>query len=146
MLLCLLVGARSGCWDWVGDEVWFVVESAGPALQGVCCGVTAQNSCVQIAVPAHYNLLHRPISLVSVCLLRLPPILPLGRHKGEQVNSLLRNGKPSEALSLLAEDPRLAWVKDGESGGYPIHIAAWKVRLREQCCGGGTQGGFCVHV
>ena len=33
------------------------------------------------------------------------------------MNALLKAGKPSEALELLAEDPKLAWVKDAESGG-----------------------------
>lgn len=41
---------------------------------------------------------------------------------------MLKAGQPSEALSLLSEDPKLAWIKDPESGGYAIHIAAWKVR------------------
>jgi hypothetical protein len=43
------------------------------------------------------------------------------------VSKLLRGGKPTEALALLSEDPRLAWVKDSQSGGYPAHIAAHKV-------------------
>jgi hypothetical protein len=32
------------------------------------------------------------------------------------------------ALTLLQQAPagsRLAWVRDGRSGGYPAHVAAW---------------------
>ncbi|PRW59890.1 DNA-binding SMUBP-2 [Chlorella sorokiniana] len=47
------------------------------------------------------------------------------RERGERVNALLKAGQPSQALELLADDPKLAWVKDAESGGYPLHIAAW---------------------
>lgn len=50
----------------------------------------------------------------------------------------MKGGQPSEALSLLSEDPKLAWVKDSQTGGYPIHQAAWKVGggLREKLrCG-----------
>ena len=58
----------------------------------------------------------------------MQPSRPARRLKGAQVCDLLRGGRPSEALALLAEDPRLAWVKDTRSGGYPIHLAAWKAR------------------
>lgn len=46
------------------------------------------------------------------------------------MHRLLKGGQPSEALSLLSEEPRLAWLKDTETGGYPIHLAAWKVGRR----------------
>jgi hypothetical protein len=51
------------------------------------------------------------------------------RLRGEEVFRLLKGGQPSEALSLLVEDNKLAWVKDSETGGYPVHLAAWKVRM-----------------
>lgn len=57
---------------------------------------------------------------------RAQPALPRPcRLRGERVAGLLKSGRPSEALELLVEQPELAWVKDGESGGYPIHLAAW---------------------
>lgn len=49
------------------------------------------------------------------------------RLRGQRVNELLRGGSPTEALELLSVDPKLAWVKDSQTGGYPVHIAAWKV-------------------
>ncbi|EFN54330.1 hypothetical protein CHLNCDRAFT_135566 [Chlorella variabilis] len=48
------------------------------------------------------------------------------RLRGQRVNELLRGGSPTEALELLSVDPKLAWVKDSQTGGYPVHIAAWK--------------------
>ncbi|KAL4458557.1 hypothetical protein ABPG75_013422 [Micractinium tetrahymenae] len=48
------------------------------------------------------------------------------RLRGEEVHRLLKSGRPSEALSLLSEEPKLAWVMDTETGGYPVHQAAWK--------------------
>ncbi|KAI7841910.1 hypothetical protein COHA_004438 [Chlorella ohadii] len=50
----------------------------------------------------------------------LPPDLQAvvdKRERGQRVNTLLKAGQPSEALELLADDPKLAWVKDAESGG-----------------------------
>ena len=43
------------------------------------------------------------------------------------MHQMLREGRPNEALALLADDAKLAWVKDSHSGGYPVHLAAFKV-------------------
>ena len=57
---------------------------------------------------------------------------------------LLKGGQPSEALSLLAEDNKLAWVKDSQTGGYPVHLAAWKVRPAGQGWVGGKRMQGCL--
>lgn len=44
-----------------------------------------------------------------------------------QLAQLLQNRDTDAALHLLAVDPSLAWVRDDESGGYPLHIAVWHV-------------------
>ncbi len=43
------------------------------------------------------------------------------------MSQLLRQGEPAEALQMLFDNPKLAWQKDEYSGGYPIHIATFKV-------------------
>lgn len=30
---------------------------------------------------------------------------------------------------MLSAEPSLSWVRDDESGGYPLHIAVWHVSL-----------------
>lgn len=61
-----------------------------------------------------------------------------GRERGAKVNQLLRQGEPAEALQMLFDEPRLAWQKDEHSGGYPVHLATWKVRGRDSA---GTNSG-----
>lgn len=67
----------------------------------------------------------------------LPARLPACRERGQRVNALLKAGKPSEALELLAEDPKLAWVKDAESGGgcgRLMTTGSWGCRHRMPPC------------
>lgn len=40
---------------------------------------------------------------------------------------LLQEGAGRQAAALLEEERALAWIRDDESGGFPIHIACWKV-------------------
>lgn len=49
------------------------------------------------------------------------------------MSQLLRQGEPAEALQMLFDDPKLAWQKDEFSGGYPVHIATWKVGGSAAC-------------
>ena len=49
------------------------------------------------------------------------------RERGMQLAQLLQSRDTDAALGLLAADPLLAWVRDDESGGYPLHIAVWHV-------------------
>ncbi len=51
------------------------------------------------------------------------------RERGAKVSQLLRQGQPAEALQMLFDSPKLAWQKDEYSGGYPIHIATFKVTV-----------------
>ena len=40
---------------------------------------------------------------------------------------LMQGGSGRQAAALLKEEPALAWIRDDETGGYPVHIACWKV-------------------
>lgn len=39
----------------------------------------------------------------------------------------MQGGSGRQAAALLEEEPALAWIRDDETGGYPVHIACWKV-------------------
>lgn len=51
--------------------------------------------------------------------------------KAKALIDLLQEGEEGAALALLEEDKTLAWIRDDETGGYPIHIACWKVLYPE---------------
>lgn len=53
------------------------------------------------------------------------------RVKAKALVDLLQEGDEGAALALLEEDKTLAWIRDNETGGYPIHIACWKVLYTE---------------
>ena len=40
---------------------------------------------------------------------------------------LLQSHETDEAVQMLKAEPELAWVRDDDSGGYPLHIAVWHV-------------------
>lgn len=45
-----------------------------------------------------------------------------------QLAQLLQNKDTDAASKMLSAEPSLAWIRDDESGGYPLHIAVWHVR------------------
>ena len=45
-----------------------------------------------------------------------------------QLAQLLQSKDTDVALKILSAEPSLAWIRDDESGGYPLHIAVWHVR------------------
>ena len=45
-----------------------------------------------------------------------------------QLAQLLQSKATDAAAKTLSAEPSLAWVRDDESGGYPLHIAVWHVR------------------
>lgn len=47
------------------------------------------------------------------------------REKGQHLSQLLQNRRADAALELLSAQPALVWVRDEDSGGYPLHIAVW---------------------
>ena len=49
------------------------------------------------------------------------------REKGQHLGQLLQNRRADAALELLSAQPALVWVRDDESGGYPLHLAVWHV-------------------
>ena len=50
------------------------------------------------------------------------------RERGMQLARLLQSKDTNAALKMLLAEPVLAWIRDDESGGYPLHIAVWHVR------------------
>lgn len=50
------------------------------------------------------------------------------REHGLQLAQLLQSKHTDAALEMLSAEPSLAWIRDDESGGYPLHIAVWHVR------------------
>ena len=54
------------------------------------------------------------------------------RMKARLVVKALVDGDEEEAVEQLRKDRSLAWSRDDESGAYPLHIAASKVR--GPCC------------
>lgn len=44
-----------------------------------------------------------------------------------QLAQLLQGRDTDAALNLLSAEPSLAWIRDDDSGGYPLHIAVWHV-------------------
>eukprot|EP00887_Chlorella_sp_A99_P006380 scaffold3.g6380.t1 len=47
-------------------------------------------------------------------------------ERGQGLHTVLHQGQEEDALALLQFDPKLAWHKDPETGGYPAHVAAWQ--------------------
>ncbi|KAL3141315.1 hypothetical protein ABBQ32_004903 [Trebouxia sp. C0010 RCD-2024] len=47
------------------------------------------------------------------------------RELGMQLAQLLQGRDTDAALNLLSAEPSLAWIRDDDSGGYPLHIAVW---------------------
>lgn len=45
-----------------------------------------------------------------------------------QLAQLLQSKDTDAASKMLTAEPSLAWIRDDESGGYPLHIAVWHVR------------------
>ena len=45
-----------------------------------------------------------------------------------QLAHLLQSRETDAAVSMLSTEPSLAWIRDDDSGGYPLHIAVWHVR------------------
>ena len=45
-----------------------------------------------------------------------------------QLAQLLHSKDIDTASEMLSAKPSLAWIRDDESGGYPLHIAVWHVR------------------
>ena len=45
-----------------------------------------------------------------------------------QLAQLLQNKDTEAASKMLSAESSLAWIRDDESGGYPLHIAVWHVR------------------
>ena len=39
----------------------------------------------------------------------------------------IQKGDSEGAITLLEREGSLAWVRDDDTGGYPLHVAAWKV-------------------
>lgn len=68
-----------------------------------------------------------------------------------QLAQLLHNKRTDAALQMLSAEPLLAWIRDDESGGYPLHIAVWHVRritLLLECCDSSVfslYGTACSH-
>ena len=76
-----------------------------------------------LPAPAATWLLTQRAAPVAICT-----IPAACRERGQEVCRLLREGDPSGALELLLDDPKLAFVRDEHSGGFPAHVAAFKVR------------------
>ena len=51
------------------------------------------------------------------------------RNKAKQAIALLMQDDEERAISILNTERSLAWVRDDTSGAYPLHIAAWRVRI-----------------
>ncbi len=60
-----------------------------------------------------------------------PELQELVKEKecGQELLSLIRQGKEQQALALLATNAKLAWSKESSSGAYPLHAAIQKGQL-----------------
>lgn len=76
---------------------------------------------------------------------------------GQELLSLIRQGKEQQALTLLATSSKLAWSTEGSSGAYPLHAAIQKGQLElakallaingERCHGAATACWLrCLHA
>jgi len=52
----------------------------------------------------------------------------LCREAAGRLMAALRSGAAEDAAALLDAEPRLAWVRDADSGGFAIHLAVWQAR------------------
>ena len=50
------------------------------------------------------------------------------RKAARRLFACLNSGEAEQAAALLDGDPRLAWVRDADRGGYAIHVAVWQAR------------------
>jgi len=50
------------------------------------------------------------------------------REAAGRLMAALRAGASEDAAALLDAEPRLAWVRDADSGGFAIHLAVWQAR------------------
>ncbi len=50
------------------------------------------------------------------------------RETAKRLMTCLNEGDAEEAAELIGAEPRLAWVRDGNNGGFPIHVAIWQAR------------------
>ena len=49
------------------------------------------------------------------------------RNQAKQLVECLQNKDAAGAQKLLSSDKSLAWTRDDDSGGYPLHIAVYHV-------------------
>lgn len=50
------------------------------------------------------------------------------RKQSQQLAEHMAAGQTEAAIALLVANPQLAWLKDGQTGNYPIHTACKLVR------------------
>ena len=77
--------------------------------------------------------------LADTCLYRrIRPCEVDCREQGKRLAELLQSRNVDAALDMLTSNPSLAWVRDDDSGGFPLHIAVWHVRyttsVRSRVC------------
>lgn len=97
----------------VVDKRWVEGSWCRCLVHIACCHVDQQQLLLSVRVPALSAGSAQGLLRCECC----GPVPACFRERGQRVNTLLKAGQPSEALELLADDPKLAWVKDAESGG-----------------------------
>lgn len=60
-----------------------------------------------------------------------------------QLAQFLQSKDTEAALGLLTAEPALAWVRDDQSGGYPLHLAVWHVSANTESV---AQGAHLLHI
>ncbi len=129
-----------------GGEVHYRVASQGCSgrvrvllLVGACNATTAALACAPapcmpriMGQKRHYELCSR----IFATLLMAPgccaaPACPARsrRKAAGRLMVALRADAAEDAAALLDAEPRLAWVRDADSGGFAIHLAVWQARL-----------------
>lgn len=69
------------------------------------------------------------------------------RKQSKQLAENMAAGQTEAAMALLDANPQLAWLKDGQTGDYPIHTACKLVRpLRVHASGVHVYGTSVGHM